>query len=319
MVEGAADLASAGLRELAGVFDGKHLSAAQSSSAGVLIVPVALASSFAGRPVLASGAAKASFAKAMTLLYPVERPPAGVHPSAVLGRGVVLGDGVHVGPHVSIGDSVSLGASSVIGAGAVLMDEVQIGVEVWIHPRAVIYPRTLIGDRCVIFAGAVIGAPGFGQARDESGRAVRLPHLGRVVLEADVEVGANSTVDRATFGETRLAQRARLDNLVQVGHNARVGADALIAAQSGLSGSSTLGDGAMMGGQSGLADHVTVGAGSAVAAKSAVFSDVGPREMVAGVPAIPISRWRRIVAVQSRLPELWKRLNAAVEGKGEER
>ncbi len=316
MVEGASDLASAGPGELAGVFDRKHLQAAQSSQAGVLIVPLSLAGAFGDRPVLAAAAAKASFAEAMALLYPVERPAAGVHATAVVSPDSILAGGVHIGPHVSIGDSVRIGASSVIGAGAVLMDHVEVGADVWIHPRAVIYPKTVIGDRCVIFAGAVIGAPGFGQTRDEAGRVVRVPHLGRVVLEADVEVGANSTVDRATFGETRLAARARLDNLVQIGHNARVGSDAMIAAQSGISGSSTLGDGAMMGGQSGLADHVTVGAGSAVAAKSAVFSDVGPREMVAGIPAMPISRWRRIVAVQARLPELWKRWSAASEEKG---
>lgn len=317
IVTSARDLESAEPSELAALYDRRHVEVARTSRAGALLVPPDLRGEFAGRALIIASATKAAFARAVALLHPTAHPPAGVHPTAVIGAGTTLGRGVHVGPHATIGEQVTIGAGCVIGAGAVVMDQVELGCDVWIHPRAVVYPRTIIGARCVLLSGAVVGAPGFGQAKDQAGQVVRVPHLGRVVLGDDVEVGANTTIDRATFGETRIEDRARIDNLVQVGHNARIGRDALIAAQCGLSGSSRLGDGAMMGGQSGIADHVCVGDGSAVAAKSAVFGDVAAGEVVAGIPALPIARWRRIAAVQARLPELWRTLRGQVtEDKG---
>jgi len=183
----------------------------------------------------------------------------------------------------------------------------------------VVYPQTTIGPRSTLLAGAVVGAPGFGHAVDEAGRALRIPHVGRVVIEEDCEVGANTTIDRATFGETRIRSRARLDNLVQIGHNVDVGPDCMLAGQSGIAGSTRLGRGVLMGGQSGIADHRTVGDGSIVAAKSAVLSDLESGQVVAGIPAMPMARWRRLVAIQSRLPELWRRVVGQVTpGQGED-
>jgi len=299
------DLGTAGRDDLAALYDRKLIDEAMRSKAGVLVVPAALAARFGKRNLILAEAPKAALARAAALVHPVPPPASGVHETAVVGRDVVLGDDVAIGPNAVVGDRCVIGSGSVLGAGVVLLDDVRLGEGVELHPRVVLYPRTEVGAGCVLLAGAVIGAPGFGHARDERGRAIRVPHFGRVVLEECVEVGANTTIDRATFGATVIGARSRLDNLVQVGHNARVGADCMVAAQSGLSGSSELGDGVVVGGQSGLADHVAVGSGSAVAAKTSVFKNVEPGSMVAGTPAMPISRWRRMVAVQARLPEIW--------------
>jgi UDP-3-O-[3-hydroxymyristoyl] glucosamine N-acyltransferase len=304
-LSGVEDLASAGPGDLAALYDAGQADRAEASNAGALVVQSSAAERLAGKNLLIAGSPKAALARAAALLRPPGRPETGVHPAAVVSEEAELADDVHVGPGATIGALCRVGSGSIIGPGAVLLDEVEIGREVWIHPRVVVYPRTVIGDRAQIFAGAVIGAPGFGHAHDEEGRAVRIPHLGRVVVDEDAEIGANTCVDRASFGETRIGARAKLDNLVQVGHNADIGPDVMIAGQSGVSGSSRLGRGVVMGGQSGLADHVTVGERSSVAAKTAVFHDVEPGQTVAGVPAQPISKWRRMIAAQAKLPEIW--------------
>lgn len=304
-LEDAADLASATGTQLACLYDARRIADARASAAGALIAAEAVAEALPSRNLIFSPAPKADFARAMELLRPLRPLPAGVHPTAVVAEDAELGERVHIGAQAVISSGCKIGEGSLIGAGSVLLEGVELGPRVEIHPRVVLYPGTIVGEGSLILAGAVIGAPGFGQAHDESGRAVRVPHLGRVVLGREVEIGANTTVDRASFGETRIADRAKLDNLVQIGHNAVVGEDAMVAAQSGLAGSSSLGRGVRVGGQSGLADHVHVGGGSAVAAKSAVFHSVEEGEVVAGIPAQPIGRWRRMVSVQGKLPELW--------------
>ncbi len=304
----AADLEGAGPDALAALYDPRFAARARASRAGALLVPEAAAGELAGRALLVAKAPKAAFARAIGLLHPQPRPAPGVHPSAVVGREVALGAGVTIGPHAVIGDRCRLGDRVLVGAGSVLLDEVELGDDVTLHPRVVIYPRTVIGARTTLLAGAVVGSPGFGHAFDEAGRALRVPHLGRAVIGEDCEIGANATIDRATFGETRLHDRARLDNLVQIAHNVEVGPDSMLAAQSGIAGSSRLGRGVLMGGQSGIADHRVVGDRAIVAAKSAVLSDLEGGQMVAGIPAQPIRRWRRMVAIQARLPELWRRV-----------
>lgn len=317
-ISGAANLEEADPADLAALYDDRLVASAARSRAGLLIVSEALAERLPDRPLLLARAPKAAFARAISLLHPQPRPAAGIHPTAVLGREVELGEEVIIGPQVVLGDRCRVGSRAWIGAGCVVMDEVELAEAVTLHPRVVIYPRTSVGARTTILAGAVVGAPGFGHAVDEEGRALRVPHLGRVVIEEDCEIGANTTIDRATFGETRICARARLDNLVQIGHNVEVGPDSMLAGQSGIAGSSRLGRGVLMGGQSGVADHRTVGDRAVVAAKSAVLSDLAGGEVVAGIPAMPMKRWRRMVAIQARLPELWRRVaGPAAAGEGE--
>lgn len=313
LIDDVGSLAKAGPTCLAAVYDARLARDASASSAGLLLVDPQLAAQLGDRAVLVSRSPKADFARAIELIRPEARPAPYLSPHAVVAPDARIADDVFIGAAAVIGARCRIGTQAIIGAGCVLLEDVEIGEEAVLHPRVVVYPGTVVGPRCRVLAGAVLGAPGFGHARDATGHSVRVPHLGRVVLEEGVEIGANSTVDRATFGETRIRARARLDNLVQVGHNAEIGEDALIAAQSGLSGSSKLGRGALMGGQSGLADHTEVGEFAAVAAKTAVFADVPPRTVVAGVPAMPMMRWRRLAAIQARLPDLWRAILRRIE------
>ncbi len=314
-IRGAAPLDAAGPGDLAALYDPRFADAARASRAGALIVPEEVADRFPDRPVLPSRAPKADFARAIELLYPEPSPEPGVDTRAVLGRDVVLGHEVSIGPLAHVGDGCRLGDRVVIGPGAVLLEGVVVGADTRIHPGVIVYPGTEIGRRCRLLAGAVIGAPGFGVAVDAEGRTVRLPQLGRVVLEDDVEIGANTTVDRAMFGETRIGAGTRLDNLVQVGHNVRFGRNVLVAAQSGFAGSSSVGDGTLVGAQAGVGDHVRVGGRAVLATRSGVLKDVADGEAVAGFPAMPLAAWRRLVVILRRLPETWRRIG----GRGADR
>ncbi len=308
VVRGAAPLDTAGPGDLAALYDARFIDAARASRAGALVVPEDVADRFAGRPVLPARAPKATFARAIELLYPEPPAPPGVDPRAVLGRDVHLGEGVSIAPLAFIGDGCRLGNRVTVGPGAILLEGVVVGDDTRIHAGVVVYPGTGIGRRCRLLGGAVIGAPGFGVAVDADGTTVRLPQLGRVVIEDDVEIGANTTVDRAMFGETRIGAGTRLDNLVQVGHNVHLGRNVLVAAQAGFAGSSSVGDGTLVGAQAGVGDHVRVGTRAVLATRAGVLKDVGDGAAVAGFPAMPLATWRRLVAILRRLPGAWRRL-----------
>jgi UDP-3-O-[3-hydroxymyristoyl] glucosamine N-acyltransferase len=210
-----------------------------------------------------------------------------------------------------------VGAGSRVEAGAVVEALVvvgrrcRVGRGARLHPHAVVYDGCEVGERCEVHAGAVVGSDGFGYAGGD-GAPLKVPQVGRVVLEADVEVGANAAIDRATLGETRVGAGTKIDNLVQVGHNARLGRGCLLSGQAGVAGSARLGDGVVMGGQSGVGDHVELGDGVQVAAKSAALQSVPAGRRVAGIPAVDLPRWRRQVAALARLGGFARRL-AAVE------
>jgi UDP-3-O-[3-hydroxymyristoyl] glucosamine N-acyltransferase len=245
----------------------------------------------------------------LRLFHPEPAAAPGVHPTAIVGAGA------RVAPTASIAAYVVLGEGCEIGDGAVLHPFVcvgagcRIGRAAVLHPHVVLYPRSVVGERAVLHAGAVVGADGFGYLA-RAGRHVKVPQVGSAVLEDDVEVGANSTIDRATLDETRVGAGTKIDNLVQVGHNVRIGRSSILCGQAGIAGSSTLGDGVVLAGQSGVSNRVTIGDGARVAGKSAVFGDVAPGAQVAGTPAIEASRWRRQVALLARLPEIRRRLAA---------
>lgn len=313
-IAGIAGLDEAGPSHLALWADPKLRRQALASRAGALLVAPAAVDPLAGeRDLLVAAEPRYAFARLLALFHPPVRPPAGVHPTAVVGAGARVDPSAHVGPYAVVGDGATLEAGAVVEAHVVVGRGCRVGRDAWLRPHAVLYDGSEVGDRCAVHAGAVIGSDGFGYVR-HGGAQHKVPQVGRAVLEADVEVGANTAIDRATLGETRIGAGSKLDNLVQVGHNVRLGRGCVLAGQAGLAGSARLGDGVMMGGQSGVGDHVEVGDGVMVAGKSAVLQSVAAGRRVAGVPAADLAGWRRQAVLLPRLGEFMRRL-AALERK----
>jgi UDP-3-O-[3-hydroxymyristoyl] glucosamine N-acyltransferase len=245
-----------------------------------------------------------AFAKAAQLFQPDSAEAAVIHPTAFIGEGVLLGEGVPVGPIAHIGDNSQIGPGTKIGAGAYLGKGVRIGERCLIHPRACILDGCVIGNRVIIHAGAVIGADGYGYAHDQQGRHVKIPQVGIVQIDDDVEIGANTTVDRATFGRTWIKRGAKIDNLVMIAHNCVVGEDSLLVAQVGISGSTRIGNQVILGGKVGAVGHVQVGDGVKVSANSGIRHSLKPNQNYSGDPAVPHDEWLRIYACIRRLPKL---------------
>jgi UDP-3-O-[3-hydroxymyristoyl] glucosamine N-acyltransferase len=242
------------------------------------------------------------------MLKPRPRPAPGVHPTAVLAERVELGKKVHVGPRAVIGEGACVGTRSIISAGCVLAAGVQVGGECFLYPNVTLYESVVLGDRVIVHAGTVLGSDGFGYAQDR-GRHVKIPQTGGVIIEDDVEIGANSCVDRATLGITRIEQGTKIDNMVQIGHNCQIGARTIICGQVGLSGTTSIGAGVMMGGQSGTAGHLMIGDGAMVAGGTGVINTIAPGATVAGYPHQEISSWRRVTAALRKLPDLMRRVS----------
>ena len=311
-VQGLRSLAEAGPDELSFLHQAAYKEEAAKSQAAALLLPRSLAAQVVpagggGRAVLLVDNSQLAVAKALAFFHPRQRPAAGVHETAVLGEGVVVGEGVAIAPYVVIGDGSVIGDQAVIEAHVVIGRGCRLGREVWLHPGVVLYDRTELGDRTEIHSGAVLGADGFGYA---SVRGVhhKVPQVGRVVLGADVEVGANSTIDRATLEATRIGAGSKIDNLVQVGHNVETGKGCILCGQAGIAGSAKLGDYVVLGGQAGVSGHLELGLGVQVAAASAALQTVEAGRQVAGIPAVPLADWRRQVAALPRLGELLRRV-----------
>jgi UDP-3-O-[3-hydroxymyristoyl] glucosamine N-acyltransferase len=249
-----------------------------------------------------------SFADALVLFSRDERPAAGVHPSAVIAPDAVLGKDVAVGPLVvvergaRIGDRVSIHPHAVVGAEAVLGDDCVL------HARVSVRGGSLLGDRVIVQDGAVIGSDGFGFVTDGAGVHYKIPQQSRVVLEDDVEIGANTTIDRPAVGETRIRAGSKIDNLVQVAHGVSIGERVLFAAQVGIAGSTVIEDDVVLAGQVGVAGHLRIGKGVVATAQTGVPNSVDPGVMISGYPAIPNRDWLKSSAVFRVLPALRKRV-----------
>ncbi len=256
------------------------------------------------------------FAHAAKLLAP-PLPVEGVHPSAVIGKNVKLGPDVTIAATAVLGDGAEIGAGTRIEAGAVIGAGVRIGEHSRIYPRVVIYPGATIGDRVMVHAGVVLGADGFGYVRDPAtGAYTQFPQQGTLVIEDDVEIGANCTIDRGALAETRVRRGAKFDNLVHVGHNCDIGEDAILVALTGISGSSTIGKGAVLAGQVGIGDHVHVGPGVILGGQAGVFSGktitndgLKPGTVHWGTPARPLQQVLREQATLARLAKSRERKN----------
>ena len=251
-----------------------------------------------------------AFTRALVVFHPHADFEPGIDPSAVVelsaktGEGTFVGARAVIGPHVRIGDRVHIHPNVTIYEGATVDDDCEI------HAGVSIRAHTTIGKRVIIHNNAVIGSDGFGFAKDEDQHWLKIPQVGRVVIEDDVEIGANTTIDRASTGETRIKRGAKIDNLVQIGHSCIVGEDALLCAQVGLAGSSRVGDRVILTGQVGIGGHITVGDDAILYPQSGVPNDVAPGEILVGTPAFEVSAFWRAVAVFKKLGDLPKRIRA---------
>jgi len=301
-VVGAAGIEEVTPGEVTFIDSAKRLAQAEATAAAAIIVPLEVTSS--SKPIIRTPNPRLAFARALEVFAPPSARRSGIHPTAVIGADCRIGEGVSVGPYAVIGDRVRLGAGVEVGALTSLGDEVVLGDQTRIYPGVVIYWGVTVGARVIIHAGAVIGSDGFGFVPDERGTLHKVPQIGTVVLEDEVEIGANVTIDRATTGATLVGRGTKIDNLVQIGHNTRVGQDCVIVAQVGISGSCRLGDRVTLAGQAGVVDHLTLGDDASVCAQGGVTADVPPATRVSGMPARPHREQMKLQAAVHRLPKL---------------
>jgi UDP-3-O-[3-hydroxymyristoyl] glucosamine N-acyltransferase len=310
-VGGVASIASAGDRDIVFVEDEKYLSRALQSRAGAVIAGESAAGTFdagaAGKPLLICRHPKLAFARAARFLRDGDRKAsdAGVHASAVVHASVRLGAGVGVGERAVLAEEVEIGDGTRIGAGCVIGRGVKIGRECTIYPNVTIYPGTAVGDRVIVHAGAVLGSDGFGYVRDaKSGRYEKFPQVGRLVIEDDVEIGANTTIDRGALDETRIGRGTKIDNLVHIGHNCRLGQNVVIAAQTGLSGSIVIENDVVLGGQVGIGEHARIEEGVMLGGQGGVLPNKvlrGKGVAFWGTPAQPVRQYLKQLAALARL------------------
>ncbi|MGC1362908.1 MAG: UDP-3-O-(3-hydroxymyristoyl)glucosamine N-acyltransferase [Silvibacterium sp.] len=305
-VSGVGSIASAIASELVFAEDASVLGDALASSSGAIIVSekLAAAAGDSGKVLLVVAKPKLAFARAARLLSDAEAD-AEVHPTAWIDADVVRGRRVSVGAYAVVEAGAHLGDETTIGAAAVVGRGVILGRGCRIYPRVVIYPGTELGDRVVVHAGAVLGSDGFGYVRDDAtGEYVQFPQQGRLVIEDDVEIGANTTIDRGALEETRIGRGVKIDNLVHIGHNVRVERNVVIAAQTGVSGSSMIRAGAVVGGQVGIGDHAEIGERVILGSGSGVLTHKkvkGAGVVFWGRPARPLQRYLKELAALGRL------------------
>ena len=303
-LEGAAALESAGARDLAFAGSGKALRQSEASAAGCLIVPPDAPNS-AGRTVIRATEPRTAFARAVTRLYPPLPHKPGIHPSAVVDPSAEIGQDVSIGPCATIASGARIGARTRIGAGCVIGRLSSIGADSLLHANVTVYEDVDIGERAILHSGCVIGADGFGFVMAED-HYEKFPQIGRVVIGDDVEIGANSCVDRAALGVTWIGAGTKLDNMVQVAHNCRIGQHVVVAAQTGFSGGVVVEDYAVIGGQVGIGDKARIETGAVLGSGCGVLTSkiIRAGQVVWGTPARPLKEHLEQLANLGRLPEL---------------
>ena len=304
---GVATLAEAEEGDISFVIDDKAAAEARASRAGMLIV--SRANDVPGRPRVVVENVWKAVAALLDRFHPPPPSPPGIHPTAIVAESARLAQGVSVGPYVVIGERCEIGAGAWIGPHCSLEPGCRLGHDCRLVARVTIACPAIVGDRVLIHPGAVIGADGF-KYELVDGRPLKIPQVGTVVLEDDVEIGANTTIDRAFLHETRIGRGTKIDNQVQIAHNVRVGAGCLMAAQVGIAGSARVGNGCLIGGGVGVAEGRTIGDHAKIGGHSGVTTDLEGGRTVMGLPCLPIKQYWRIVALSKRLPEMARRLKA---------
>jgi UDP-3-O-[3-hydroxymyristoyl] glucosamine N-acyltransferase len=298
-----AAVSTAGPADLAYVEGPRALDSAATSRAGCLLVPEGIL--LPGRITIAVRHPKLALIRAAEALHPATPPPPGEHPTAVVAADARLAKGCSVGPNVVIEAGVTVGTGTALGAGVFLGQGVVVGKHCVFHPRVTVYPGAQIGDRVVLHSGVVIGSDGFGYVFAE-GRHIKFPQLGKIEIEDDVEIGANTTLDRGSLGSTVIGQGTKIDNLVQIAHNVKIGRHCVIASQVGISGSSEVGDYVVMAGQVGVGDHAYIQDRAVVGGQAGVLPGkiVRRGSVVWGTPCRPMSEFKKTVARLARLDAL---------------
>jgi len=306
-----AGLEEAGPGQLTFVANPKYTPLARTTHATAVLVepafePIAAATLRIENPYLA-------FARALELFYTAPTYPPGIHPTAVIAPTAQIGPAAHIGAYAVVGDHVVLGAHATLLPHVVLYPHVSIGSHFFAHAHAVVREHCSLGDHVILQNGAIVGADGFGFARQTAPHTPawhKIPQTGPAVLEDHVEVQANACVDRATIGETRIRAGAKIDNLVQVGHGCSVGQDTLLCGQAGLGGSTHVGRNVILAGQVGVAGHLTIGDGAVATAQTGIIADVAPGATVTGTYALDRRKWLRSYALFQRLPEILRTLKS---------
>ncbi|MGA9967463.1 MAG: UDP-3-O-(3-hydroxymyristoyl)glucosamine N-acyltransferase [Terriglobales bacterium] len=302
---GISSVESAGPGDLVFVDDAKNLHLAIESRASAVIAGDFAAGKMNPKPLLLATQPRLAFARAAQLLCPVPERKRGIHPSAIVHPSARLADGVTIEDHVVISEDAHLGESTRIGAGSVIGARVSIGCNCDLYPNVIVYPSVRLGDRVIVHAGAVLGSDGFGYVRDQAtGRYEKFPQIGRLEIEDDVEIGANTTIDRGALDVTRIGRGAKIDNLVHIGHNCQIGEDVVIAAQTGLSGSITIEKNVVLGGQVGIGEHARIEEGVMLGGQGGVLPNKvlrGQGIAFWGTPAKPVREYLKGLAVLARL------------------
>jgi UDP-3-O-[3-hydroxymyristoyl] glucosamine N-acyltransferase len=302
---GISSVESAVAGDLVFVDDEKNLRAALESQASAVVVGDFAAGKTNSKPLLLVTQPRLAFARAAQLLYPAPERKRGIHPSAIVHPSAQLADSTTIEDHVVIGEDAHIGESTRIGAGSVIGAGVSIGRNCDLYPNVTVYPGVRLGDRVIVHAGAVLGSDGFGYVRDQAtGRYEKFPQIGRLEIEDDVEIGANTTIDRGALDVTRIGRGAKIDNLVHIGHNCQIGEDVVIAAQTGLSGSITIEKNVVLGGQVGIGEHARIEEGVMLGGQGGVLPNKvlrGKGIAFWGTPAKPVREYLKGLAVLARL------------------
>jgi UDP-3-O-[3-hydroxymyristoyl] glucosamine N-acyltransferase len=300
-----AALGTAGPDELTYAEGAKCLEQAAASRAGCILVPEVCI--LTGRTTIGVANPKLAFVRAAAVLCPPRKVQAGVHPTSVIAPDARLADDVIICPYVVIESGVDVGPGTYLGAGVSLGEGAKIGSHCVLHPRVSVYPGARIGNRVILHSGVVVGSDGFGYVYAE-GHYEKFPQRGGVVIEDDVEIGSNSTVDRGSLGVTVIGQGTKIDNLVQIAHNVRVGRHCVIAAQTGISGSADIGDYVVMGGQVGVADHIRIEERAMIGGQAGIFRAIRKGTKVWGTPARPLDEFKKVYAQLATLPSLARKV-----------
>lgn len=304
---GIASVASARAGDLVFAQEEASLAAALQSKASAVIVGEFAAGKSSSKPLLISSQPRLAFAQAAQLLCAKPPRKPGIHKTAVVHKSAKLGKGATIDERVAIGEKAQIGENTWIGAGCVIADGVKIGRNCELYPNVTMYPGVQLGDRVIVHSGAVLGSDGFGYVRDEeTGRYEKFPQIGRLEIEDDVEIGANTTIDRGALDATRIGRGTKVDNLVHIGHNVQIGKNVVIAAQTGISGSAIIEDNVVIAGQVGIADHVRIEEGAILGAQAGVPSNKvirGKGIVFWGTPARPIRKYLKELAALAWLAE----------------